>query len=61
MVNVFETVFFTLLPQGLTTKSLFKLLNLTKGRLLQKKYLELIARRDALNHVLQPTSCGSSK
>ncbi len=53
MANVFETVLFTLLLQGLTTKPLLKLLNLIEDRSLQQKYLELIARRDALNHVLQ--------
>ena len=53
MANVFETVLFTLLLQGLTTKPLLKFLNLTEDRSLQQKYLELMARRDALNHVLK--------
>ena len=53
MANVFETVLFTLLLQGLTTKPLLKLLNLTEDRSLQQKYLEWTARRDALSHVLQ--------
>jgi monovalent cation:H+ antiporter, CPA1 family len=52
MANVFETVLFTLLLQGLTTKPLLKLLNLTEDRSVRQKYLALMARRDALNHVL---------
>jgi monovalent cation:H+ antiporter, CPA1 family len=53
MANVFETVLFTLLLQGLTTKPLLKLLNLIEDRSLQQKYLEYTARRDAFSQVLK--------
>ncbi len=53
MANVFETVLFTLLLQGLTTKPLLKLLHLIDDRSLQQKYLECIARRDAFSQVLK--------
>jgi monovalent cation:H+ antiporter, CPA1 family len=53
MANVFETVLFTLLLQGLTTKPLLKLLNLIEDQSLQKKYLECLARRDAFRQLLQ--------
>lgn len=53
MANVFETVLFTLLLQGLTTKPLLKFLDLIEDQTLQQKYLELIARRDAISHVLK--------
>ncbi|WP_404786617.1 cation:proton antiporter [Altericista sp. CCNU0014] len=53
MANVFETVLFTLLLQGLTARPLLRLLNLVEDRSLQEKYLECIARRDAFSQVLK--------
>lgn len=52
IANVFGTVLFTLLVQGLTTKFLLEKLGLVDNQL-QQKYLEATARRVALNRVLQ--------
>jgi CPA1 family monovalent cation:H+ antiporter len=52
IANVFGTVLFTLLVQGLTTKFLLKKLGLVDNQL-QQKYLAATARRVALNRVLQ--------
>lgn len=49
--NSFGVVWFTLLVQGLTTKFLLEKLNLLDDRALHQQYLELIARRDALQQV----------
>jgi monovalent cation:H+ antiporter, CPA1 family len=51
IANSFGVVWFTLLVQGLTTKPLLDKLNLLEDRSLQQQYLELIARRDALQQV----------
>ena len=50
--NSFGVVLFTLLIQGLTTKLLLKKLNLLDDQSLRQHYLELLARRDALQKVL---------
>jgi CPA1 family monovalent cation:H+ antiporter len=50
--NSFGVVWFTLLVQGLTTKFLLQKLNLLEDQSLRQEYLELIARRDALQQVL---------
>lgn len=47
----FGAVWFTLLFQGLTTKFFLKKLNLLEDQSLKQQYLELIARRDALQQV----------
>ncbi len=52
IANVFGTVLFTLLVQGLTTKFLLEKLGLVDNQLRQK-YLAATARRVALNRVLQ--------
>ena len=51
IANSFGVVWFTLLVQGLTTKPLLDKLNLLEDRSLQQQYLELIARRDALQQI----------
>jgi monovalent cation:H+ antiporter, CPA1 family len=51
IANSFGVVWFTLLVQGLTTKPLLEKLNLLEDRSLHQQYLELIARRDALQQV----------
>ena len=51
IANSFGVVWFTLLVQGLTTKLLLEKLNLLEDQSLQQQYLELIARRDALQNV----------
>lgn len=51
IANSFGVVWFTLLVQGLTTKLLLEKLNLLEDHSLRQQYLELIARRDALQHV----------
>ncbi|PSB56708.1 cation:proton antiporter [Chamaesiphon polymorphus] len=51
IANSFGVVWFTLLVQGLTTKPLLAKLNLLEDRSLQQQYLELLARRDALQQV----------
>ncbi|WP_254722052.1 hypothetical protein [Kovacikia minuta] len=51
IANSFGVVWFTLLVQGLTTKLLLQKLNLLEDQSLRQKYLELIARRDALQRV----------
>jgi CPA1 family monovalent cation:H+ antiporter len=53
IANVFGVVLFTLLIQGLTTKLLMEKLGLLDDQFLHQKYLEAIARRDALNQVLK--------
>lgn len=53
IANVFGTVLFTLLVQGLTTQPMLEKLGLLNHQALQQKYLEAIARRVALNRVLQ--------
>lgn len=52
IANSFGVVWFTLLVQGLTTKLLLEKLNLLEDQSLRQQYLELIARRDALQQVL---------
>jgi len=52
IANVFGVVLFTLLIQGLTTKVLMEKLGLLEDQSLHHKYFEAIARRDALNQVL---------
>jgi len=49
---VFGVMLFTLLVQGMTTKPLLETLNLLGDEPLRQKYLEAIARRVALNRVL---------
>ena len=51
VANSFGVVWFTLLLQGLTTKPLLEKLNLLEDQSLQQQYLELVARRDALQQV----------
>lgn len=53
IANSFGVVWFTLLIQGLTTKLLLEKLNLLDDQSLQQQYLELVARRDALQQVAQ--------
>jgi CPA1 family monovalent cation:H+ antiporter len=45
-------VMFTLLMQGLTTKPLLQKLGLLEDESLHQKYLEFVARRDALSQIL---------
>ena len=52
IANSFGVVWFTLLVQGLTTKPLLEKLNLLEDRSLHQQYIELVARRDALQQVL---------
>jgi len=51
IANSFGVVWFTLLVQGLTTKLLLEKLNLLEDQSLRQQYLELIARREALQQV----------
>lgn len=51
IANSFGVVWFTLLVQGLTTKLLLEKLNLLEEQSLRQQFLQLIARRDALQHV----------
>lgn len=51
IANSFGVVWFTLLVQGLTTKLLLEKLNLLEDQSLRQQFLQLIARRDALQHV----------
>ncbi|MGK7914139.1 MAG: cation:proton antiporter [Prochloraceae cyanobacterium] len=51
--TVFGVVLFTLLVQGLTTKWLVEKLSLIGDRPLRQQYSELLARRVALNRVLE--------
>jgi len=53
IANVFGAVLFTLLVQGLTTKSLLEKLGLLDHLMLQQTYTEATARREALQRVLQ--------
>jgi CPA1 family monovalent cation:H+ antiporter len=53
IATVFGVVLFTLLFQGLTIKSLLQKLNLLGDRPQQEQYMEFIARRVALDRVLQ--------
>ncbi len=53
IANVFGVVLFTLLLQGLTTKLLLEKLGLLDRQFLPQKYLEAVARRDALHQVLK--------
>ena len=53
IANVFGVVLFTLLLQGLTTKLLLEKLGLLEQQFLPQKYLEAVARRDALHQVLK--------
>lgn len=50
--TVFGVVLFTLLVQGLTTKFLLQGLNLVGNQSAKQEYSELLARRTALNNVL---------
>ncbi len=52
IATVFGVVLFTLLVQGLTTKPLLKVLNLLGDQTVRQNYLEAIARRAALQRVL---------
>ena len=51
IANSFGIVWFTLLVQGLTTKLLLEKLNLLEDQSLRQQYLQLLARRDALQQV----------
>jgi CPA1 family monovalent cation:H+ antiporter len=51
IANSFGVVWFTLLVQGLTTKLLLQKLNLLEDQTLHQQYIELLARRDALQQV----------
>lgn len=51
IANSFGVVWFTLLVQGLTTKLMLEKLNLLEDQSLQQQYMELLARRDALQRV----------
>jgi len=51
IANSFGVVWFTLLVQGLTTKLLLQKLNLLDDQSLRQHYIELLARRDALQQV----------
>ena len=53
IATVFGVVLFTLLVQGLTTKSLLQKLNLLGDAQGQEQYMELVARQVALDRVLQ--------
>ncbi len=53
IANVFGAVLFTLLVQGLTTKSLLEKLGLLDHQTLLQTYTEATARREALQRVLQ--------
>lgn len=53
IATVFGVVLFTLLVQGLTVKPLLSRLNLLGNQPLQQQYIESIARRSALERVLQ--------
>ncbi len=53
---VFGVVLFTLLVQGLTTQSLLNILGLVGAQPLRQEYMETIARRVALNRVLNHVS-----
>ncbi|MGK7923370.1 MAG: cation:proton antiporter [Trichodesmium sp.] len=53
---VFGVVLFTLLVQGLTTQSLLEILGLIGDQPLRQEYMEAIARRVALNRVLNYVS-----
>ncbi|MGY6530545.1 MAG: Na+/H+ antiporter [Cyanobacterium sp.] len=50
--TVFGVVLFTLLVQGLTTKTFLQKLNLIGNQNIKQEYTELLARRTALNKVL---------
>ena len=51
IANSFGVVWFTLLIQGLTTNLLLSRLNLLEDQSLRQQYLQLLARRDALQQV----------
>jgi len=51
IATVFGAMLFTLLVQGLTTQSLLQVLGLIGDQPLRQEYLELVARRVALNRV----------
>ncbi|HBL12953.1 MAG TPA: sodium:proton antiporter, partial [Cyanobacteria bacterium UBA11162] len=53
---VFGVVLFTLLVQGLTTKPLLEMLGLLSNQQVNQQYFEAIARRVALNRVLNRLS-----
>ncbi|HAG83476.1 MAG TPA: sodium:proton antiporter [Cyanobacteria bacterium UBA12227] len=53
---VFGVVLFTLLVQGLTTKPLLEMLGLLSNQQINQQYFEAIARRVALNRVLNRLS-----
>lgn len=53
---VFGVVLFTLLVQGLTTQSMLEILGLIGDQPLRQEYMEAIARRVALNRVLNYVS-----
>lgn len=53
IATVFGVVLFTLLAQGLTIQPLLKRLNLLGDQPIRQEYSELVARRAALNRVLQ--------
>lgn len=53
IATVFGVILFTLLVQGLTTQPLLKSMGLLEDQSQQQRYLEAIARRVALNRVLE--------
>jgi CPA1 family monovalent cation:H+ antiporter len=53
IATVFGVVLFTLLVQGLTTKTLLERLNLLGNQPLRQEYMEAIARRAALYRVME--------
>lgn len=61
IATVFGVVLFTLLVQGLTTKPLLKTLNLLGEQSVRQQYLEAIARRAALDRVMQRLTDGQDR
>ncbi|MDJ1185802.1 Na+/H+ antiporter [Roseofilum casamattae] len=58
---VFGVVLFTLLVQGLTIKPLLQNLNLLGDEPLRRQYLEAVARRVALNRVMERLESGKQR
>ncbi|NET39024.1 MAG: sodium:proton antiporter [Cyanothece sp. SIO1E1] len=61
IATVFGVMLFTLLVQGLTTKPLLEKLALLGDQPLRQKYLEFVARRVALNRVLEYLSQSANR
>ncbi|MDB9518696.1 sodium:proton antiporter [Roseofilum reptotaenium CS-1145] len=59
--TVFGVVLFTLLVQGLTIKPLLQGLNLLGDEPLKRQYLEAVARRVALNRVMETLTSGKQR